>query len=186
VVGLITNKAGNFIKKPMKECNGIEIASELLYHLGCPESNIERIAKAMNTIPVFMPYITSFFMPRTIASRPLVVPINAKNFAFIGQFAETERDCVFTVEYSARTAMQATYTLFNVDRAVPEVYGSFFDIRYELEAMYLMADKKDIFKEPSHHLLKKIAKSSLFRLDKKRKYSFVIEMLKKYHLFPKK
>ena len=45
-------------------------------------------------------------MPRSIGDRPLVVPENARNIAFIGNFAETERDTVFTTEYSVRTAME--------------------------------------------------------------------------------
>mgnify|MGYP003693859533 CR=1 FL=1 len=52
-----------------------------------------------------------------------VVPEHVVNFAFIGQFAETERDTIFTTEYSVRTAMEAVYTLLDVERAVPEVWG---------------------------------------------------------------
>ncbi len=33
------------------------------------------------------------------------------NFAFLGQFAETPRDTIFTTEYSMRTGMEAVYTL---------------------------------------------------------------------------
>ena len=32
-------------------------------------------------------------------------------------------DTVFTTEYSIRTGMEAVYTLCNVDRGVPEVWG---------------------------------------------------------------
>ncbi len=76
-----------------------------------------------------MPYITAFFMPRAEGDRPLVVPEGAVNFAFIGQFAETPRDTIFTTEYSMRTAMEAVYTLLDIDRGVPEVWGSVFDLR---------------------------------------------------------
>ena len=38
------------------------------------------------------------------------------------------RDTVFTTEYSVRTAMEAVYTLLNVDRGVPEVFDSIYDI----------------------------------------------------------
>ena len=55
-------------------------------------------------------------MPRSIGDRPLVVPENARNIAFIGNFAETERDTVFTTEYSVRTAMEAVYQLLDIDR----------------------------------------------------------------------
>lgn len=67
-----------------------------------------------------MPYITTFFIPREKEDRPLVVPKRAENFAFIGQFAKTPRDTIFTTEYSMRTAMEV-YELMHVDRGVPEV-----------------------------------------------------------------
>ena len=63
-----------------------------------------------------MPYITAFFMPRTKGDRPDVIPDGCVNFAFLGQFAETPRDTVFTTEYSVRTAMEAVYGLLKVDR----------------------------------------------------------------------
>ena len=56
-----------------------------------------------------MPYITAFFMPRTKGDRPDVIPDGCVNFAFLGQFADTPRDTVFTTEYSVRTAMEAVF-----------------------------------------------------------------------------
>ena len=54
-----------------------------------PEPEIVDIAEnSCNTIPCMMPYITAFFMPRSLGDRPYVVPEGAINFAFIGQFAE--------------------------------------------------------------------------------------------------
>ena len=50
------------------------------------------------------------------------------NFAFLGQFAETARDTIFTTEYSIRTGMEAVYTLLDIDRGVPEVWGSVYDV----------------------------------------------------------
>jgi oleate hydratase len=91
-----------------------------------------------------MPYVTSFFMPRTKGDRPNVVPDGSVNFAFIGQFSNTPRDTVFTVEYSVRTAMEAVYTLLNVDRGVPEPFGSCFDIRALLQAASKMTDGKKL------------------------------------------
>ena len=43
--------------------------------------------------------------------------------------AETGRDTIFTTEYSMRTGMEAVYTLLNLDRGVPEVWGSTYDVR---------------------------------------------------------
>ena len=130
IYGLFPFVEGDYVKKPMCSCTGKEIAMEWLYHIGVPEGEIESIAESSCiTIPCMMPYITAFFMPRRLGDRPLVVPEGAVNFAFIGQFAETERDTIFTTEYSIRTAMEAVYTLMDVDRAVPEVWGSVFDVR---------------------------------------------------------
>ena len=89
-----------------------------------------------------MPYINAFFQPRKESDRPLVVPEGAVNFAFLGQFAETPRDTVFTTEYSVRTAMEAVYGLLGVDRGVPEVWGSVYDIRELLDSSVKLMDGK--------------------------------------------
>ncbi len=143
VYSLFTDKPGNYIQKPMRQCTGKEICEEWLYHLGVPEDQIEDLAeKSANTVPCMMPYITAFFMPRAAGDRPLVVPEGAKNFAFIGQFAETPRDTIFTTEYSMRTGMEAVYTLLDIDRGVPEVWGSAFDLRCLLNATVMLRDGK--------------------------------------------
>lgn len=145
VYSLFSDVPGDYIKKPMRDCTGKEICEEWLYHLGVPEDKIEELAsKHANTIPVMMPYITAFFMPRQKEDRPNVVPDKAVNFAFLGQFAETPRDTIFTTEYSMRTGMEAVYTLCHVDRGVPEVWGSTFDVRALLDATVKLRDGKPI------------------------------------------
>ena len=163
IYGLFSDKEGNFIKKPMRECTGKEICMEWLYHLGVPESEIETLAEnSANTVPCMMPYITAFFMPRTKGDRPDVVPAGAVNFAFLGQFAETERDTIFTTEYSIRTGMEAVYTLLDVDRGVPEVWGSVYDVRDLLNATVQLRDGKKLT-ELNPHLLEKLALKALLR-----------------------
>lgn len=145
VYSLSTDKEGNYVKKPMKKCTGIEVCKEWLYHIGIDINRIDLLAEnACNTTTCYMPYINAFFQPRKHEDRPLVVPHGAQNFAFIGQFAETPRDTIFTTEYSIRTGMEAVYTLLNIDRAVPEVWGSTYDIRELLRASYYALDKKPI------------------------------------------
>ena len=142
---LNTNKEGNYIKKPMRSCTGKEVCSEWLYHIGIPENEIDALAEnACNTTTCFMPYINAFFQPRKNSDRPKVVPDGAINFAFLGQFAETPRDTIFTTEYSMRTGMEAVYTLLDIDRGVPEVWGSKYDVRELLRACYYAIDKKPI------------------------------------------
>ena len=148
VYALNTTKPGNFIKKAIKTCTGKEICEEWLYHIGIPTNEIEKYADKCNTTTCYMPYINAFFQPREEKDRPLVVPKESINFAFVGQFAETPRDTIFTTEYSIRTGMEAVYTLLKVDRAVPEVWGSKYDVRELLKACYYAVDKKSVDELP--------------------------------------
>ncbi len=166
VYALFTDKPGDYIKKPMRECTGKEICEEWLYHLGVPEEKIEEYAsKSANTIPVMMPYIDAFFMPRSYGDRPNVVPDGAINFAFLGQFAETPRDTIFTTEYSMRTGMEAVYTLLNIDRAVPEVWGSVYDIRDLLNSTVQLRDGKKITSMELGFMEKLVLKKALKKIE---------------------
>ena len=147
IYALYSDTPGNYIKKRVVDCTGEEITEELLYHLGVPDDLIKKYAgdDYVNTVPVYMPYITAYFQMRKKGDRPAVVPAGSVNLAFIGNFAESPtRDTVFTTEYSVRTAMEAVYTLLNVDRGVPEVFNSIYDIRELLKATYYLNDKKPI------------------------------------------
>ena len=155
---LNTNKSGNFVKKPIKECTGKEVCEEWLYHIGLPINEIEKYADICNTTTCYMPYINAFFQPRKEKDRPLVVPKNSINFAFVGQFAETPRDTIFTTEYSIRTGMEAVYTLLKVDKAVPEVWGSKYDVRELLKACYYAVDKKTVDELPLTFVEKQLIK----------------------------
>lgn len=143
IYGLFTDEKGDYVKKPMKECTGAEITAEWLYHMGVPVDKIDDLANNHAVcVPTMMPYITAFFMPRTKGDRPDVIPDGCVNFAFLGQFTETPRDTVFTTEYSVRTAMEAVYGLLGVDRGVPEVWGSVYDIRDLLDSSVKLMDGK--------------------------------------------
>lgn len=145
VYGLFVDTPGDYVKKSLSECTGEEITQEWLYHLGVPESDIpELAANGAKTVPVMMPYVTSFFMPRQAGDRPAVVPEGAVNFAFIGQFAETTRDCIFTTEYSVRTGMEAAYQLLSIDRGVPEVFNSTYDVRKLISGTVHLRDGKEV------------------------------------------
>lgn len=173
VYSLFTDVPGNYVKKPMKECTGKEITAEWLYHLGIPVEDIERLSgEECNCTPTMMPYITAFFMPRSAGDRPDVIPDGSVNAAFLGQFAETPRDTIFTTEYSVRTAMEAVYGLCGVDRGVPEVWGSVYDVRELLDSTVKLMDGKsplemklpmpfEMLKKP---LLRKIDKTIVGKL----------------------
>ncbi len=139
--GMFSDRPGDYVKKPMRDCTGAEICEEWLYHLGVPEDQIEELAtKSANTVPVMMPFASAYFQPREEGDRPEVVPEGSVNFAFIGNFAETP----LTTEYSIRTGMEAVYTLLNVDRGVPEVWGSVYDLRDLLDAAVALRDGKKL------------------------------------------
>lgn len=179
VYGLFTDVPGDFIKKPMRECTGYEITQEWLYHLGVPEEEIPRMAaESARCVPCMMPYITAFFMPRTAGDRPKVVPDGCVNFAFIGQFADTVRDTVFTTEYSVRTAMEAVYTLLDVDRGVPEVFGSCYDIRVLLDSTTKMMDGKKLIDMKVPFMMNLVEKKAL----KAVKGTVIEELLQRYNV----
>jgi oleate hydratase len=141
IYSLFVDVPGDYVKKPMQECTGEEITREWLYHMGVPLDEIDELAATgAKTVPCMMPYVTSFFMPRKAGDRPDVVPEGSVNFAFIGQFAETGRDTIFTTEYSVRTPMEAVYQLLGVERGVPEVFNSTYDVRTLLAATNRLRD----------------------------------------------
>ena len=112
--GLYTDKVGNYVRKPMRECTGEEILIELLHHLHFEDKIDEIMETVVNVIPCMMPYIDAQFQPRKMTDRPKVVPEGSTNFAMTSQFVEIPEDMVFTEEYSVRAARIAVYTLLNV------------------------------------------------------------------------
>jgi oleate hydratase len=116
--GLYTDKMGDYVKKPMRDCTGEEILTELLHHLHFENEQDEIMEDVINVIPCMMPYIISMFQPRAMTDRPQVVPQGSTNFAMISQFVEISHDMVFTEEYSVRAARTAVYKLMEVDKEV--------------------------------------------------------------------
>lgn len=108
--GLRGDRKGDFLSKPMWEATGNEIIEELCGHLNLTPDQKDWFKDA-RCVPCRMPFITSQFMPRMPGDRPDVRPHGARNFAVIGQFVEQPRDCVFTVEYSVRSARSAVASL---------------------------------------------------------------------------
>ncbi|UFZ06123.1 oleate hydratase [Bradyrhizobium ontarionense] len=111
------DRIGNFVGKAMADCGGADILKELCGHLNFDLS----VFSEATCVPCRLPYITSMFMPRSRSDRPLPVPANAKNLAFVSQFVEIPDDVVFTVEYSVRAAQMAVYQLLGIDRAIPAI-----------------------------------------------------------------
>lgn len=119
--GLYTDRLGDYVKKPMKDCTGEEIFDELLYHLHLIDRKEEIKKDIINVIPCMMPYVDAQFQPRKMTDRPNVVPKGSTNFAMISQFVEIPEDMVFTEEYSVRAARIAVYTLLGINKPICKV-----------------------------------------------------------------
>ncbi|MEC5162133.1 oleate hydratase [Janthinobacterium sp. CG_23.3] len=126
------DRVGDFVAKPMSECNGEEILRELCGHLNF---DFDTTMTKANCIPCRMPYITSMFMPRAKSDRPLPVPANSTNLAFVSQFVEIADDVVFTVEYSVRAAQMAVYELLKIDREVPPIHPHDHSLKVKFDAV---------------------------------------------------
>lgn len=133
--GLYTDKPGDYVKKPMRDCTGKEMLVELLHHLHLEEEADEILKDVVNVIPCMMPYIDSQFQPRAMADRPRVVPEGSVNLGMISQFVEIPEDMVFTEEFSVRAARTAVYTLMGINRPVSPVTRHYRHIRTLLKAL---------------------------------------------------
>ncbi|PIE48223.1 MAG: oleate hydratase [Flavobacteriales bacterium] len=158
VYALFMDKEGNYVKKQFPQCTGNEILTELCAHLGL-ENEIDDIISKTKVRTAFMPYITSMFMPRAVGDRPEVVPEGCKNLGLVGQFVETNNDVVFTVETSVRTGRIAVYKLLNLNKQVPDVASTQYDIRHLLKATKALNDGKPF---PGENVLRRILKGTYF------------------------
>jgi oleate hydratase len=133
--GLYTDRIGDYVKKPMRDCTGEEIFTELMHHLHF-DDELEEIKKdIVNVIPCMLPYTDAQFQPRAMSDRPKVVPEGSTNLALISQFVEIPEDMVFTEEYSIRAARIAVYTLMGVNRPVCPVTPHASNVNTLLKAL---------------------------------------------------
>ncbi len=139
VYSLFMDKEGNYVKKTMPNCTGHEILTELSYHLGLID-DLDNILENTIVRTAYMPYITSMFLPRATGDRPQIVPNGCTNLGLVGQFVETHNDVVFTMETSVRTARIAVYELLKLNKQVPDIYPSQYDIRHLLRAANTLND----------------------------------------------
>ena len=158
VYSLFMDKEGNYIKKPMPQCTGNEILAELCYHLGIIDQ-LDNVVENTIVRSSFMPYITSMFMPRAKGDRPRAVPKGCTNLGLVGQFVETNNDIIFTMESSIRTARIAVYKLLNLNKQVPDINPSQYDIRNLFKAAQSLNDYQPIVGEG---VLRKFLKGTYF------------------------
>ena len=121
--GLRGDRCGDFVDVSMWQATGDQILIELLGHLGLREKGNGYFSKAKVRLSR-MPFITSQFMVRDRDNRPKVIPARSQNFAVIGQYCELPIDCVFTVEYSVRSAWTAVCKLTGAIDMPPSVVRS--------------------------------------------------------------
>lgn len=158
VYALLMDKQGNYVKKTMPECTGREILAELCYHLGIIDQ-LDDVVASTRVRTALMPYITAQFMPRAAGDRPEVVPAGCTNLALIGQFVETRNDVVFTMESSVRTARVAVYTLLGLNKQVPDISPTQYDIRTLLKAARALSNGEPF---PGERLLHRILDKTYF------------------------
>ena len=132
--GLRGDRPGDAVRKPIADATDAEVLEELAYQLCLSPAQRAEFFDGARVIPCRMPLITSQFMPRRTGDRVPVTPSAAENFAVIGQFCEIPRDCVFTVEYSVRSAWTAVRALTGQVPAPPPVVRSDRDPRTLLRA----------------------------------------------------
>ncbi|KAH8655156.1 oleate hydratase [Tricladium varicosporioides] len=115
---LFPEKMGDSVHKPMFECTGQEIFTELLRHLDFPEDSSWQNSI---TIPCMMPYATSPLLARTLEARPQVIPKGSNNLALLGQFVEIPDDGVFPLEYSVRAAQAAVFKMMGIQKQPKDI-----------------------------------------------------------------
>ncbi|WP_130862372.1 oleate hydratase [Bacilliculturomica massiliensis] len=135
---LYTDRPGDYVKKPMRDCTGEEILYEWICQMHWEDRWDEIREDVINVIPCFMPYVDAQFMPRAMKDRPQVVPEGSTNFAMVSQFVEIPEDMVFTEEYSVRAARIAVYTLFGITKEICPVTPYRKDPKVLLKALHTM------------------------------------------------
>jgi len=159
VYALWMDRPGDCVKKPMPDCTGREVLTELCHHLGLID-RLDEVIAATRTRIALMPYITAQFMPRARGDRPEVVPEGCTNLALLGQFVETPNDVVFTLESSVRTARTGVYRLLDIPKRVPDIYPGQYDIRRLLRATRTLNNDEPFLGEG---LLRRLLGGTYFR-----------------------
>jgi myosin-crossreactive antigen len=119
--GLYPENIGTYIRKPMKDCTGLEILYELVCQLQWADRWEEIKADVISVVPVYLPYAEAALLPRGEKTRPAPVPEGSTNLALIGRYTELPLDTTSQIEYSVRSARTAVYRIMNYRRGVEPV-----------------------------------------------------------------
>ena len=109
--GINIDSPGKYIDKTMKQSSGAEILFELIKHMHLDDQWDEITNDIVNVIPCAMPFAAASSLPFDEGDKPLVIPFDNGNTAFIGKFARLGCGVSSDSEYSVRTAREAAYRL---------------------------------------------------------------------------
>lgn len=102
---------GNYIQKPMLQCSGADIMTELLGHLKLGDGSA---MPRTITIPRAMPRMSAILLTRAPRDRPQIVPQSFSNLGLIGQFVELPQYTSVDISYGIRTAKIAVSRLMGL------------------------------------------------------------------------
>ena len=106
---------GNYVNKPMLQCPGTDIMTELLGHLNM---DTQTSIPCTVTIPRAMPRMSAMLLTRTPTNRPQVIPQEFSNVGLVGQFVEIPRYTCVDVSYGIRTAQKVVSGLMGLPTRV--------------------------------------------------------------------
>ncbi len=145
---LYPRRNGEFIDKPSIEMTGEEMLQELIGQLSkvdpgpvtIKSKEKEIMESVVNNIPVYMPYASALFNNRAKSDRPKVIPRNATNLAFTGEFVEQPYQMVFTEQSAVRSGEIAAFHFAGIpmSRLVPNP-------RYDKDIKTLLKAAKKMF-----------------------------------------
>lgn len=100
---------GDHVNKPMVQCSGAEILTEVLKHLRLDVDLRDTIL-----IPRLMPRMSATLLSRTRGDRPEVIPSDESNIGFVGSFVEISQYSAVDISYEVRSAQKAVSQLMGL------------------------------------------------------------------------
>ncbi|KAL2864145.1 oleate hydratase [Aspergillus lucknowensis] len=103
---------GHYVKKPMIQCSGAEITTELLRQLNLDAQNL---VQQTVTVPRVMPRMSAILLARAASDRPRIIPSSISNIGLVGQFCDMRQHSCVDMSYGVRTAQKAVSHFTGMD-----------------------------------------------------------------------
>lgn len=116
--GQYIDRLGDYVQKPMRECNGEEIMTELICHLHLEKEKAALMGSVIEATPYYIPYAHSSLQLGHPSDRPNIIPEQSHHLAFIGPFTNVPKDVPCLEEYSVRSGRMAVYRLLKIDMGI--------------------------------------------------------------------